>query len=686
MKMKFNYKFFGIALSFILLSTILIKAQTTDNIFKELVKNDDKTREAEFIFSPPEITPIDKLEIEYLPICGGINDYKILTYGLCPKVIKEPIEKIVEFCMYVNDSKLGYEVQECNNITTIDGFEDKTIYEYGWCTPQTLPTGEYNIKVQFTPKISDCGVYGWGSIFDWLPVYITDDMEYIQNKWAWLNTTYDYRRQINITTFDSVYSDVVVKIPINSTNFDTSYNYSSIAFADENGTLLNYWYDVYAINKTANTYFYVKLVDSSPIYMYYDNGELLSFSNATNTFILYENFNDGAFEWEQKCASAPEVMNTGEVYGGVGYSVRCEGVSRGGRDITGDTYNSGYYSYEYMFFNDNDEYGEGLFATGSTKISSCADNNDVTAAYLNDNADDTIKWATSNVLIGNLTGNDNDWVLMGWHYNFTSDKVTGFINGKTKARESTSRGVLSSVRYINVLGGWDATNERYDELRFFKGGLDTYSIIFGEEETWRVITPPTTIQLNITPPNPTNITDSLNCSAIATDTMYQNLTFKFYWFHNGTIDNNYNTTVNSFNNTRTYTDKLVNGTFKVNDTWGCFVIVSNEDMSNNATNTTVTIDLYIPPPPPKPTVQSIVGYDLTSTPNVLVLGILVIIWLVCMVFGVMQHNILLLGFTWLLGSIIGIMLYSLGVIITISFLLFNIGFLIIGITIFRRDY
>jgi hypothetical protein len=69
---------------------------------------------------------------------------------------------------------------------------------------------------------------------------------------------------------------------------------------------------------------------------------------------------------------------------------------------------------------------------------------------------------------------------LGWTYNFSSDRVTGYWKNANGTRESTSRGDLSELEYISYVDYGEP--DRSDDIRVFKGSIDLNSFEYAEEE------------------------------------------------------------------------------------------------------------------------------------------------------------------------------------------------------------
>lgn len=114
-----------------------------------------------------------------------------------------------------------------------------------------------------------------------------------------------YRKEIQINNLGSVLADYQVLFDFNSAGFvaDGKMNISGsdIRFMDANNNLLSYWIVPGTFN-TNNTQVWIKVSEVSngntTIYMYYGNNSAYTKSNGNETFIFFDDFNEGASNWE----------------------------------------------------------------------------------------------------------------------------------------------------------------------------------------------------------------------------------------------------------------------------------------------------------------------------------------------------------------------------------------------------
>ncbi len=106
-----------------------------------------------------------------------------------------------------------------------------------------------------------------------------------------------FRQEINISNTAGDLTDYQVKITVDYDS-DMQSDYDDLRFVDANSNNLSYWIENYTSSK-ATVWVNVTFLESNTnttIYMYYGNPDAISKSNGENTFLLFDNFDDGTLD------------------------------------------------------------------------------------------------------------------------------------------------------------------------------------------------------------------------------------------------------------------------------------------------------------------------------------------------------------------------------------------------------
>lgn len=206
-----------------------------DQVFTDLKFNDEKTASATFTMANPEILalPEDRLKISFNEVCGHVKNYYLYEITTCSKEV--PIYSDRETCEIILNKTTDKEENICTTERIIERTET-TYYDCEKKIDYIDGTKDYKIKADI--QIAKCSDGSYGYKIDWLPTLTTDKEIITQEKWAWWNTTYAWRKQINC-------SNIATQIPVvvNGSNGFTL-----------NGTKM--FIHTTNCNSTSNTYIY----------------------------------------------------------------------------------------------------------------------------------------------------------------------------------------------------------------------------------------------------------------------------------------------------------------------------------------------------------------------------------------------------------------------------------------------
>ena len=159
-----------------------------------------------------------------------------------------------------------------------------------------------------------CGNYefertpnGWGISIDHIPSF--DNQEF--KKFTWWNTSWGYRKPINITEQSgNTLTNYQVKLTIDTVTLISEGKMRSdcgdIRFTDENDNEIPYWIENGC--NSANTIIWVKVPNipangQTTIYMYYGNPDATSESNGDEVFIFWDDFSSDTGKWSIECGT-----------------------------------------------------------------------------------------------------------------------------------------------------------------------------------------------------------------------------------------------------------------------------------------------------------------------------------------------------------------------------------------------
>jgi len=461
---------------------------------------------------------------------------------------------------------------------------------------------------EYTPNTEvDIGNYTWRlegkkdklQSVDWIGEAFGEKL----TEWAWWNSSWTYRKRINLTNDGSTLNDYILQIELDWDS-DMANDFSDIRFTDSDENELNYWIQKY--NSGVNATIRVEIPeinadDSSYIWVYYGTG---SVSSASDFDALYPDikrlytfdFDDTstAIDYSGNANGVFYNLESGDfVNGRIGKAVKFDGVNE-------------YADFGNLGFNKNatfclllDDYDD-TAAPSSTSILS---NSDVSswatigyrANFVHNADEEQIEFAVSDnggtgtsvkSSATELEGMKSQWTQMCFTW-YAEDNMTIYVNGSQVA--STSAAFTNTAldpehlflaRKINsgdttpftadeVMIWDDALNET-EVAKYWAEAEPTYA--FGEEET---LTGNPTITIN-EPENNTNTTSNaitFNCTA-EDDLQVDNMSL----YINGSVVETFN--FGSSNLTSFSTIKTLNSG---NYSWYCSV--SDNDSNSVSSDT-----------------------------------------------------------------------------------------------------
>jgi hypothetical protein len=206
-----------------------------------------------------------------------------LNENITPKgeliIEKETPKNITYDCSYYENGKLT---------------ENKISYVDEWQPIKEIPAGKSTIKIVYhwQIKLGERAVDIMPSLI--IPKSYTDlkisTWEYKATKWTWFNTSWSYKKEINLSG-----------VPANTTNYQQrlvitketgmNSNYSDLRFTNPTETTsLPYWIETSNASQ-AIVWLNVSIFNGTVAYLYYGDTSAVSTSNGSNVFLFFDDFN-----------------------------------------------------------------------------------------------------------------------------------------------------------------------------------------------------------------------------------------------------------------------------------------------------------------------------------------------------------------------------------------------------------
>ena len=180
------------------------------------------------------------------------------------------------------------------NPTDHTSFEFDGLTDWWYATDQHVNAGQ-NYKIRYyldIPWDSKSGKYGLAlkPSSKTFSQALADDQLYYLDPWWGIN--WNWKRLINVTSSDSA-TDYATKIRIPYDGNMTA-DFSDLRFiASDDATALDYWIEDYYNESYADVWVEVDTINAnSYIYMYYGNAAASTTSSGTDTFLIFEDFED----------------------------------------------------------------------------------------------------------------------------------------------------------------------------------------------------------------------------------------------------------------------------------------------------------------------------------------------------------------------------------------------------------
>lgn len=288
------------------------EAVTKESVFKKLIysKADLGRGEALFLVLNPLETDVDvsSLDFQFKKVVGTeIESYEMFTniseeYEV-PVYDTREVEINCTPSNTTNETKdtkelVSLEEEKCYvNESYISGYETKTREK--WVPIKSLKPGKSYVKLigKWQPHLGEQSV-------DWIPeitftskdLGTTDSLKLVRDDWAWWNSSWTYKREINVSNEAENVSNYTVKLVFNSSNFNFSNakaNGEDIRFVNSTDDVLNHY--IFNWSSSGDSWVFVTIPflendTTTTIDMYYNNSDASSTSNGYNTFPLFDDF------------------------------------------------------------------------------------------------------------------------------------------------------------------------------------------------------------------------------------------------------------------------------------------------------------------------------------------------------------------------------------------------------------
>ena len=211
---------------------------------------------------------------------------------------KEKIIKIIEVCdsCYIYENYTVSELIKINP-STFKINKDTEIYEMfeGCSKIKKLENGKWGCSLWSNVNILGTEIKGA----------------------TWWNVSWDYRQEINTTSFENL-TNFQIKLYLNNSNVGNNFNWlnnNSIRFTNSTNNKLYYWIEEWntLTNKSIIWVNVTQLINNTntTINMYYGNNAVDSESNGANVFEIFDNFDSGSIDtniWDI-LAGSPNIID-----------------------------------------------------------------------------------------------------------------------------------------------------------------------------------------------------------------------------------------------------------------------------------------------------------------------------------------------------------------------------------------
>lgn len=173
------------------------------DVFKQLKLNNGKNKVAEFVIDSPTSMPKSKLTFKFNEVYGKVKDYQVLIKDTCTKNVSEPVYATTEQCFNQTGNFTKQVKEVCHNNTYIDYYNISNISYDCWKEFDYIPYGVKDYRIEANIEYENVNGNLKYSV-DWVPTFETfSKSKLIMTEWAWWNSSYTYKREIeNLTTSD----------------------------------------------------------------------------------------------------------------------------------------------------------------------------------------------------------------------------------------------------------------------------------------------------------------------------------------------------------------------------------------------------------------------------------------------------------------------------------------------------
>jgi len=275
-----------------------------DDFFVKLIKSKPSLTYAEVEYEIANPTgfdirlPKEALGLVFKEVSGKIERFDTKIYEKTIETIRIPVYETVCENVTVTANLTNVTQKVCTHVVKDYKLQQRIVWKEANLTDFVLKPGKryrvwhklYYDKPAFRRRIE----------IDWKPTVKIGNIKYIQHKWTWLNASWNYRREIAITSqgagdltdyqieivhnFSSEYSAGKIQQYCEDLRF-TYYNATS-----DTETEIPYWIEECNLTANDNATVWIKVpfignTSTETVYMYYGNPDATSESSTTNTFI-----------------------------------------------------------------------------------------------------------------------------------------------------------------------------------------------------------------------------------------------------------------------------------------------------------------------------------------------------------------------------------------------------------------
>ena len=624
-------------------------AVSVEETFTDLKLNDPFKKEAVFTLDvKAESLDSSALTIDFIEVCGKVEDYKILAYQPCLKErwVKDYIRK--EVCTYDNKTL----EPTCEEKDVLETAHKEEYYDDDYCEVKGI-TGAKDYKIVADIEPADCGD-GFGYKVEWIPSIQLSERKLTQYAWAWFNASYQHRWNLTneVPTAD-------ITMFINGTSGVEGVLHR-VRPSQCGGSLAWYY-----LNSTELANGVIVCNDST----------IITHSPSSYTLMYFPLDYNSTDMSSYHHSSTDQASITFENAGRVNASAHIPD-NNGWVDIPDVASNEEVDAFTVMGWINRDTDGVGGQAVLSKNPTGymqmlMIEPSDV--GLLQIDSGETVA-TTSDYPVGTWShmamtydGSGNGYAYHNGTQEATSSGLTdpelpdanNFVIGANSGGSGNSfAGYLDEIYWVNRTLSDGEISAYFNNTRPSPSNL----IFSGSPET-APNNPPEITTISIVPSSPNSTTD-ISCNTTVTDDLNSIVDVEFFWYNQTGLIEAGNTTGVSVS-TPTLVDTLGFGNYSDGDTINCTLRATDGTQYSPYNSTTVLITDVTPP-------VYLADWEFDTVQNVLAVFVVVIVWFGCLTLGYVFDNFIFKLIGYLVGFMVGFMFFSIHPFMTMTIAFLNV--------------